>query len=63
VTAWRNVADARDLVALDSTIRPEYDPAARCADFLVTNDSNSHHGIREYLGTPAIRDAVAPFFV
>jgi hypothetical protein len=62
VTAWRNVADARDLVALDSTIRPEYDPAHRCTDLLVTNDSDSHHGIREYLSTPAIRDAVAPFF-
>jgi hypothetical protein len=62
VAAWRNVADARDLVALDSTIRPEYDPAQRCTDLLVANDSDSHHGIREYLSTPAIRDAVAPFF-
>lgn len=62
VAAWRNVADARDLVALDSTIRPEYDPASRCRDFLVTNDSNNHHGIREYLSSPSIRDAVASFF-
>jgi len=62
VTAWRNVADARDLVALDSTIRPEYDPASRCSDFLVTNDSDNHHGIREYLSSAPIRDAVAPFF-
>lgn len=62
VGAWRNVADARDLVALDSTIRPEYDPASRCSDFLVVNDSNNHHGIREYLATAPLRDAVLPFF-
>jgi hypothetical protein len=40
VTAWRNVADSRDLVALDRTIRPEYDPEERCSDFLVVNDSS-----------------------
>jgi hypothetical protein len=62
VAAWRNVADARDLVALDSTIRPEYVPESRCSDLLVVNDSASHHGIREYLSTAAIRDAVTPFF-
>ena len=62
VTAWRNVADARDLVALDNTIRPEYEPPSRCSDFLVVNDSDSHHGIREYLSTAPIRDAVIPFF-
>jgi hypothetical protein len=62
VAAWRNVCDARDLVALDSTIRPEYDPASRCSDFIVTNDSANHHGIREYLSAPLIRDAVAPHF-
>ena len=62
VTEWRNVADARDLVALDSTIRPEYDPASRCSDFLVINTSESHHGIREYLSSVPIRDAVTPFF-
>jgi len=61
VAAWRNVADARDLVALDSTIRPEYDPERLCADFLVVNGSNNHHGIREYLSTAPIRDAVTPF--
>jgi hypothetical protein len=34
------VADGRDLVALDRTIRPEYDPEERCSDFLVVNDSS-----------------------
>ena len=60
VAAWRNVADARDLVALDPTLRPEYPPEARCLDFLVTNDSDNHHGIREYLSTGAVQDAVRP---
>jgi hypothetical protein len=63
VAAWCNVCDARDLVALDSTIRPEYDPASRCSDFLVTNDSPNHHGILEYLTAAPIRNAVLPSFV
>jgi hypothetical protein len=58
VTAWRNVADGRDLVALDRTIRPEYAPAERTTDFLVVNDSENHHGIRQYLSTAPVRDAV-----
>jgi hypothetical protein len=58
VTAWRNVADGRDLVALDRTIRPEYAPADRTTDFLVVNDSENHHGIRQYLSTAPVRDAV-----
>jgi hypothetical protein len=59
VAAWRNVADGRDLVALDRTIRPEYDPEERCTDFLVVNDSPNHHGIRQYLSQPPVREAVA----
>jgi hypothetical protein len=58
VTEWRNVADGRDLVALDKTIRPEYAPAERTRDFLVVNDSDTHHGISEYLRTAPVRDAV-----
>jgi alpha-beta hydrolase superfamily lysophospholipase len=58
VAAWRNVADGRDLVALDRTIRPEYAPAERTTDFLVVNDSGNHHGIREYLSTAPVRTAV-----
>ena len=58
VTAWRNVADGRDLVALDRTIRPEYDPAHRCTDFLVVNDSPNHHGIREYLASRPVQESV-----
>jgi hypothetical protein len=62
VAAWRNVADGRDLVALDRTIRPEYDPEERCTDFLVVNDSPNHHGIRQYLSQAPVRDAVAGLF-
>ena len=62
VGAWRNVSDARDLVALDHTIRPEYDPAARCTDFFVINDSGNHHGIREYLRTVPVRQPILELF-
>jgi hypothetical protein len=62
VTVWRNVADARDLVALDKTIRPEYAPADRVRDFLVVNDSDNHHDIRTYLRTAPVHDAVAALF-
>jgi len=59
VAMWRNVADGRDLVALDRTIRPEYSPSGHTADFLVVNDSANHHGIREYLSSGPVRNAVA----
>lgn len=58
VGAWRNVSDARDVVALDHTIRPEYAPAERTTDFLVTNDSANHHAGRQYLASPPVRQAV-----
>ncbi len=56
--AWLNVSDARDLVALDHTVRPEYEPVDRCTDLLVVNDSTSHHGAVEYLQTGPVREAV-----
>jgi hypothetical protein len=62
VRAWRNVADARDVVALDRTIRPEYRPDHKCTDFLVVNDSDNHHGIRQYLSTRPVRESVAALF-
>jgi hypothetical protein len=58
VKAWRNIVDGRDLVALGRTIRPEYLPTERTTDFLVVNDSDNHHGIREYLATAPVRSAV-----
>lgn len=62
VVRWWNVADTRDVVALDGTIRPEYAPAERCRDVVVTNDSDNHHGIRQYLSSRAVQDAVRAVF-
>ncbi|MGK5683404.1 hypothetical protein [Actinoplanes sp. URMC 104] len=62
VRSWRNVSDARDLVALDHRIRPEYAPVDRCADFFVTNTSPNFHGIEGYLRTAPVRDAVLQVF-
>jgi hypothetical protein len=56
--AWRNVCDGFDFVALDKTLRPEYAPAERCTDFLVRNASANHHGIREYLCSAPVREAI-----
>jgi hypothetical protein len=62
VTAWRNASDARDLVALDHTLRPAYAPAGRCTDFVVVNDSSNHHGIREYLRAAPIQERIWELF-
>ena len=58
VAAWRNYCDARDVVALDKTVRGEYDPAAACTDVLVVNETENHHGIGPYLRAAAVREAV-----
>jgi hypothetical protein len=58
VAAWRNASDARDLVALDHTIRPEYAPPEKCTDVYVVNDSDNHHGIGEYLRAVAVRQPI-----
>jgi hypothetical protein len=62
VTSWRNASDARDLVAMDHTIRPEYSPAEKCTDFYVVNDSGNHHGIREYLRVVPVRQPILELF-
>ncbi|WP_328761709.1 MULTISPECIES: hypothetical protein [unclassified Streptomyces] len=62
VAAWHNASDPRDLVALDHTLRPEYAPARLVFDHLVHNGSRNHHGIREYLGTAAVRNPVRLLF-
>jgi hypothetical protein len=56
--AWRNVCDGFDFVALDKRLRPAYAPAERVADFLVRNSSANHHGIREYLCSAPVREAI-----
>ena len=62
VDRWINVSDLRDLVALDHTIRSEFAPAERCQDAFVTNSSDNHHGIVEYLRSRPVRDAVLSLF-
>jgi hypothetical protein len=59
VGAWLNASDARDIVALDHTLRPEYVPADRITDVMVVNDSANHHGIRDYLAASVVRERVA----
>ena len=62
VSSWRNASDARDLVAMDHTLRPEFRPAERCTDLFVTNDSANHHGIREYLRAVPVRQPILELF-
>jgi hypothetical protein len=62
VETWCNFSDARDLVALDHTIRPEYAPPELITDLLVVNDSGNHHGIREYLRGVPVRRPIRRLF-
>ncbi|WP_175407294.1 hypothetical protein [Streptomyces sp. TRM64462] len=59
---WLNVSDARDVVALDHTLRPEYAPPGRITDLLVRNAGENHHGITEYLSDPLVREPVRRTF-
>ncbi|HEX6360827.1 DNA/RNA non-specific endonuclease [Actinophytocola sp.] len=62
VSRWLNVSDLRDLVALDHTVRSEFRPPEKCQDAFVSNTSDNHHGIAEYLRTRPVRDSVLPLF-
>ncbi|MCH0538920.1 hypothetical protein I3F58_04980 [Streptomyces sp. MUM 203J] len=55
---WLNASDARDLVALDHTLRPEYAPPGRITDVLVRNNGENHHAAAEYLSDVLVRDPV-----
>ncbi|MFJ8691588.1 hypothetical protein [Streptomyces roseolilacinus] len=55
---WLNASDARDVVALDHALRPDYTPPGQLTDLLVTNASANHHGIGEYLSNPLVREPV-----
>ncbi|MDT9684208.1 hypothetical protein RND61_19385 [Streptomyces sp. TRM76323] len=59
---WLNASDARDVVALDHTLRPDYAPPGRVTDLLVTNASADHHGVGEYLSNPLVREPVRRVF-
>ncbi|MBT2406161.1 MULTISPECIES: lipase family protein [unclassified Streptomyces] len=62
VVAWCNASDARDLVALDHTMRPEFAPIHLVTDHLVVNDSFNHHGFRQYLASKPVSEAVRGVF-
>jgi hypothetical protein len=63
VRAWLNAADARDLVALDPTIRPEYPPESRCTDVLIQNDADPHHhGGSGYLSASQVQRPIRQLF-
>jgi V8-like Glu-specific endopeptidase len=53
-----NACDARDVVALDPTLRDEYTPADRVRDYIVPNDSEIHHEIGAYLRSAVVQQAV-----
>ncbi|MFF9628088.1 hypothetical protein [Streptomyces fradiae] len=55
---WLNASDARDLVALDHTLRPDFAPPGRVTDVLVRNASAHHHGAADYLRDPLVRGPV-----
>lgn len=55
---WVNACDARDLVALDATVRDEYPPAVRVRDYIVANDSENHHDIGNYLRSAVVQQVV-----
>ncbi|WP_374985271.1 hypothetical protein [Streptomyces fradiae] len=55
---WLNASDARDLVALDHTLRPDYAPPGRVTDVLVRNASAHHHGAADYLSDPLVQGPV-----
>lgn len=62
VAAWCNASDPRDLVALDHTLRPEFAPTHLITDHLVSNSSENHHGLREYLTSKPVSDSVRSLF-
>ncbi|WOI61845.1 hypothetical protein [Streptomyces fradiae] len=55
---WLNASDARDLVALDHTLRPDFAPPGRVTDVLVRNVSAHHHGAADYLSDPLVQGPV-----
>lgn len=61
VAAWRNASDARDLVALNHTVRPLFAPSELTSDCYVVNDSANHHGAGQYLASVPVRDAVRAY--
>jgi hypothetical protein len=59
LNAWRNFADRFDPVALDGTLRDEFDPPKNFAkDEQVNNPARDNHELLGYLSVAIVRDAI-----
>jgi hypothetical protein len=60
VHAWDNFADLWDPVALDKTLRDDFDPPPRFAhDHLVNNPARDNHALTGYASVAGVRAAIA----
>jgi hypothetical protein len=60
LTAWGNYADRFDPVALDATLRDEFDPPRNFArDEEVNNQARNNHDLAGYLSIGIVRSAIA----
>ena len=60
VRAWENFADLWDPVALDKTLRDDFDPPPRFAhDHLVNNPARDNHGLAGYCSVASVRATIA----
>jgi hypothetical protein len=60
VHAWDNFADFWDPVALDKTLRDDFDPPPRFAhDHLVNNPARDNHGLAGYCSVASVRATIA----
>ncbi len=60
VHAWENFADFWDPVALDKTLRDDFDPPPRFAhDHLVNNPARDNHALAGYCSIASVRAAIA----
>jgi hypothetical protein len=60
VHAWQNFADFWDPVALDKTLRDDFDPPPRFAhDHLVNNPARDNHGLAGYCSVASVRTTIA----
>ncbi|HYO42320.1 MAG TPA: hypothetical protein VES19_03910 [Candidatus Limnocylindrales bacterium] len=60
VRAWENFADLWDPVALDKTLRDDFDPPPRFAhDHLVNNPARDNHALAGYCSVASVRATIA----
>jgi len=59
LTAWSNFADRFDPVALEATLRDEFEPPKNFAkDEEVNNPARNNHDLTGYLSIPLVRTAI-----